>query len=138
MGVNNIKVVSVDTVWKLRQEVMYPNNSIDFVKLEHDLDGVHWGLYLDEDVVSVLSVFYHNDKVQFRKFCTRAPLQGLGYGTALLTHFFEQVKLQNQYRVVWCNARIGAASFYKKFGMHLTDKTYSKNGYDYVVMECEI
>lgn len=137
---NDVEIdeVPLSIVWQLRNSIMYPESSLDFVKLEGDLNGTHFGLKVRGEVVSVLSVFYKDDRVQFRKFCTKVKYQGMGYGTALLTYLFAKVKIRNQYRLIWCNARVNAASFYEKFGMHVTDQVYTENGYDFVVMECNI
>ena len=43
---------------------------------------------------------------------------------------------QNQnIQSIWCNARSDKTTFYKKFGMLETDKTFNKGGIDYVIME---
>lgn len=119
---------------KLRQEVMYPDQDIDFVKLPEDNLGLHIGVYENNILVSVMSIFLHGREVQFRKLATKQGEQGKGYASALmqwLIDYANDMKLDK----LWCNARTNATSFYKKFGYEETDSRFFKNGYDYVIME---
>ena len=36
---------------------------------------------------------------------------------------------------IWCNARTPAIGFYLQFGFERTGKLFSKNGFDYEIME---
>jgi hypothetical protein len=47
---------------------MWPNKSIDYVKLPNDQDGQHFGLFIKGELVSIVSAFIFSDEVQFRKF----------------------------------------------------------------------
>lgn len=71
-----IKETELSRVWKLRYEVMYPEKDIEYVKLEEDEKGIHLGLYADDKLMSVISLFTENDSIQFRKFATLAAEQG--------------------------------------------------------------
>lgn len=119
---------------KLRQQVMYPDKDIEYVKLPDDDMGIHIGVYENEELVSVMSIFMNGRDVQFRKLATRSDMQGKGYASALmkwLIDYANDIKLNR----LWCNARINATEFYKKFGYKETNNRFSKNGYDYVVVE---
>ena len=123
-----------EDVLVLRRQVMYPDKDIEFVKLPDDDRGLHIGVYENNDLVSVMSIFLHGRDVQFRKLATRREMQGKGYATALmewLISYANDLKLDR----LWCNARSEATDFYKKFGYSETDEFFSKNGYDYIVME---
>ncbi|RAJ33326.1 GNAT family N-acetyltransferase [Pedobacter cryoconitis] len=133
MGVIVKEIKAADT-WDLRHRVMWPEKSIDYVKLEEDKNGLHFGLFKDELLVSVVSLFITGNEAQFRKFATDTKVQGNGYGTKLLQHLFLVAK-QNKVETIWCNARVDKASFYKKSGMVETEQKFSKGGIDYVTMQ---
>lgn len=132
-----ISSASLPDVWHLRQTVMYPARSIDFVKLEQDEWGLHWGIYEQRQLVSVVSVFVEGRQVQFRKFATRIDRQGRGYGTALLKHVMDWAK-QHDMQTIWCNARLSATGIYKKFGMKPAGATWHKYGLEFIKMEKQL
>ncbi|UII27464.1 GNAT family N-acetyltransferase [Fulvivirga maritima] len=123
--------------WALRHKVMWPDKPLDYVKLENDESGLHYGLFIDGELTSVISLFIENGTGQFRKFATQATEQGKGYGSRLLHFLFEEVQNQNLTEI-WCNARVDKAGFYQKFGMRTTDKQFTKGGIDYVIMKRNI
>ena len=123
-----------DKTLKIRQQVMYPDKDLDFVKLPDDGNGLHIGVFENEELVSVMSLFLQGRDVQFRKLATVSQHQRKGYASALmqwLAEYANDVKLDR----LWCNARIEATSFYKKFGYVETAETFENNGHQYVVME---
>jgi phosphoribosylformimino-5-aminoimidazole carboxamide ribotide isomerase len=132
-----IKPVPLADVWNMRQLVMYPEEALDFVKLEEDEKGLHWGLYDAGDLVSVISVFEEMGQVQFRKFATRTQLQGRGYGTALLQYVMDWAQRKGK-RSIWCNARLTATGIYKRFGMLATGNTWRKYGIAFIKMEKQL
>ncbi|MFV0417576.1 MAG: GNAT family N-acetyltransferase [Dysgonomonas sp.] len=121
-------------VLKLRQQVMYPDKDIEFVKLPDDNSGLHIGVYENEELVSVMSIFLHNRDVQFRKLATRADMQKKGYASSLMKWLIDYAN-DMKFDRLWCNARVNATDFYKKFGYNETENQFSKNDYDYIVME---
>ncbi len=123
-----------EEVLAMRQQVMYPDKSIEFVQLPDDDMGLHIGVYENEELMSVMSVFLHGREVQFRKLATCTDMQRKGYASALmqwLTDYANDMKFDR----LWCNARTNATGFYKKFGYKETDKSFVQNGYDYIIME---
>lgn len=129
-----ISEAPLSEVWQLRQEVMYPNDSIDAVKLNGDHAGLHIGLYEGEQLVSVISLFVSDRIVQFRKFATRTAFQRKGYGAFLLQYAMEWAQANN-YTMIWCNARLTATKFYQRFDMHPVGESWAKNGIDYIKMQ---
>nr|MBI1230536.1 GNAT family N-acetyltransferase [Cytophagales bacterium] len=129
-----IKAVALPVVLKVRREVMWPDKPIEFVHVPGDEKAEHLGIYLGETVVSVVSLFFDGNEVQFRKFATLTTLQGKGYGTTLLAYVFEYLK-SKRIRRVTCNAREERASFYARFGMTPTEVTFKKDHITYIVME---
>lgn len=113
---------------------MYPEKTLDEVKLDNDADGYHFGLYLDHRLTSIVSLFKDGDTMQLRKFATLHNAQGKGYGSQLLEYVISFCR-QNHTRRIWCNARTNAAGFYSRYGFSKTNETYSKDGHDFVIME---
>lgn len=114
---------------------MWPNQPIEYVQLPDDYEGMHWGLFAQSELVSVISLFdRESGDLQFRKFATRTDQQGKGYGTALLQYVFEWADSQDVQRI-WCNARVDKRDFYHRFDMRETDSTFTKSGINYVIME---
>lgn len=115
---------------------MWPEQSLDFVKLPDDENGTHFGFFINDKLVSVVSLFINlsTNEAQFRKLATEINEQGNGYGTKLLSHLLEYT-VQQKIERVWCNARLNKTSFYEKFGMVATQEKYIKEGVTFVIME---
>lgn len=131
-----IKEIEASETWPLRQKVMWPSKPLEFVILDNDDEGLHYGLFQKELLVSVISLFMNGEEGQFRKFATDDYFQGRGYGTKLLEHLISEAKRKNLKRLK-CNARITAIEFYQRFGMKVASDIIRKNGKDYVVMELD-
>lgn len=131
-----IKEIEASDTWPLRHKVMWPNKPLDFVVLPNDEEGLHFGLFEKEMLVSVVSLFINGKEGQFRKFATDNYFQGRGYGTKLLNHLICDAKKLN-IKSLKCNARVTAIEFYQRFGMKATSDIIRKNGKDYVMMELD-
>jgi len=116
---------------------MYPELNFDKVILPNDEDGIHLGLFDDNTLISVVSLFRTEDSMQFRKFATLSEYQHKGYGSEILRYLLEYSK-NERCDHIWCNARRSASGFYSKFGFLETNKTSTANGHDYVIMEREL
>ncbi len=129
-----IREIQAADTYEIRHEVMWPDKPFDFVKMDEDTEGVHLGLFEGDLLISIVSLFFKNKEMQFRKFATLIDYQGHGYGTILLNYAFQLSENQKITRI-WCNARSNKSAFYKKMGMTETDARYSKGGMDFVIME---
>ena len=132
-----IKPAPLPAVLAMRQAVMYPQESLDFVKLEDDEAGLHLGVYEAGELVSVISLFEKAGQAQFRKFATRTDQQGKGYGSALLQYVMDYAKQQGN-KVIWCNARTTATAIYTRFGMQAVGSTWQKYGLEFIKMEKQL
>jgi len=132
--VRKVQEITAEETWPIRQIVMWPNKPLNFIKLNSDFEGRHFGLFLDETLVSVISLFTENSIAQFRKFATLQEYQGQGIGSQLLTEIM-QVAEKERVLKIWCNARKEKTNYYAKFGLKETAITFSKEGFDYKVME---
>lgn len=113
---------------------MWPNQPVSFVMLPEDQKGIHFGLFVHETITSVISLFITNNKAQFRKFATLQHEQGKGYGSHLLQHSINFIKA-NTIEVLWCNARADKTKFYAKFGFVETEKKFTKENIDFVILK---
>lgn len=132
-----IEQIRPDLTWRIRHEVMYPDLPLDAIKLANDNDGIHFGLFANNQLTSIVSLFNSGNVYQFRKFATIVESQGKGYGSLLLDHIINYVKSFGAGKL-WCNARVSAIPFYNKFGFVQTDKFSTNNGIDFVIMELEL
>jgi GNAT superfamily N-acetyltransferase len=128
-----VRSISPEETWELRHNVMWPDRNLDYIKLKDDEQGRHFGLFIGEELVSVISIFVAADEVQFRKFATLEKLQGKGYGTILLQFVMKEAKKLGAKRL-WCNARKNKIDFYKRFGLEESGETISKDGFAYAKM----
>ncbi|MHA8072143.1 GNAT family N-acetyltransferase [Aquirufa ecclesiirivi] len=132
-----IQEIPIQQVLVIRQEVMWPDKDLDFVKIPDDESAIHLGVLVEGEIKSVISLFKEQQSIQFRKFATLVSEQGKGYGSILLKYVFEQFS-QSDIHQIWCHARVPKAQFYEKFGMKKVGETFLKNGIEYVKMEKRI
>lgn len=132
-----ISEIKVEDTWDIRHRVMWPEMPFDFVKIDNDSEGKHYGLFVDDRLTSIVSLFVTNNEAQFRKFATEVVEQGKGYGTKLLEFIISEVENMNIAKL-WCNARVDKTKYYERFGLMKTDKTYVKGGIDFVILEKNI
>ncbi|MDR4889753.1 GNAT family N-acetyltransferase [Fredinandcohnia sp. QZ13] len=129
-----IKIIDKEKAWEVRHKVMWPDKDFDYIKLEVDDIGIHYGLFVEDELISVISLFVNHHEAQFRKFATLQHAQGKGYGSRLLDFVINEAKNQGLNRI-WCNARQNKIDFYKKFGLQETSHRFTKGGKSYAIME---
>ena len=131
---SHIEQIPAELTWRIRRQVLYPDLDPERSRLPDDEDGIHLGLFDQNMLISVVSLFKRGESMQFRKFATLEECQRQGYGTELLNYLTMLAESENCKRI-WCNARKNASGFYAKFGFTETEKTYHKDGHDFVIME---
>ncbi len=129
-----IKKIKASDTWKIRHEVMWPDQPFEFVQLEEDDFGLHYGAFEDHQLVSIVSCFIDADVMQFRKLATLDAYQGKGIASALLSHIFKAAQ-EKGIKKIWCNARTQKKQFYEKLGMRDTGKVFTKAGQEFTVMD---
>lgn len=129
-----IRTIKASDTWQIRHEVMWPDQPFEFVQLEEDNLGLHFGAFENDKLVAIVSCFVSNDEMQFRKLATLHFYQGKGIASQLLLHIFESARAK-KLKKVWCNARTEKKQFYEKFGMEDTGETFSKSGQEFTIME---
>ncbi|MBI9012866.1 MAG: GNAT family N-acetyltransferase [Clostridiales bacterium] len=126
-----IQTITYKETYDIRHQVMWPDRPLEYIKLEDDPKGLHYGYFVEGKLVSVISVFITGKSAQFRKFATLKAYQGKGYGSKLLTYVLESMTSVD---AIWCNARLEKTVYYESFGMVKTDKTFEKGGIGYTIM----
>ncbi|CAD0004366.1 GNAT family N-acetyltransferase [Flavobacterium salmonis] len=129
-----IKSIKPSDSWQIRHEVMWPDQPLEFVQLDEDQSGLHFGVFIEEKLVSIVSCFISENEMQFRKLATLQEFQGRGIASELLEYIF-QLARKKDLRRIWCNARSNKKSFYEKLGMKDTFQTFSKAGQEFTIME---
>ena len=126
-----IRPVSPEQTYPLRHEVLWPDKPADYIKLDNDADGQHVGAFRGNVLVAVISLFVVGEDARFRKFATRPDQQRQGIGTQLM-HYVEAEARQRGAIRLWCDARLDAASFYRRFDMEPTGEEFFKGNIPYV------
>lgn len=134
----HIEQIRLELALRIRHKAMYPNESPEVVELPDDQEGIHFGLFDNNQLISVVSWFRRSaTKAQFRKFGTLEQFRNVGYGAQLLKYIIDFSKLEG-IDTLWCNARADALNFYKRLGFKETDTRFNKGGIDYIVIELEL
>ena len=129
-----IKTIQASETWQIRHKVMWPHQSFEYVQLEEDTTGLHFGAFIQDKLVAIVSCFIIEDEMQFRKLATLEEFQGQGIASTLLRYILNLAKEKN-IRKVWCNARSSKKLFYQKFGMADTHQTFIKSEQEFTIME---
>jgi phosphoribosylformimino-5-aminoimidazole carboxamide ribotide isomerase len=130
----SIEQIRPELTWHLRQKVLYPAQKLQEMEMDEDQHGIHFGAFTDNQLVGVVSLFRKGDEFQFRKFAVEPSFQGKGIGNALLTYITDFTIAEGGGRI-WCNARLSAIGFYDKNGFSHTGQIFSKNGFDYEILD---
>ena len=126
----SIRPIAPTDTYPLRHAVLWPDKPAAYVQLPEDADGHHYGAFLGDELVAVISLFINGPVARFRKFATRPAQQGNGIGTALLRHTFAEARRLGADRI-GCDARLSAAPFYHRFGMQPTGAVFYKGTIPY-------
>ena len=127
----SIQSITAEQTYALRHAVLWPDKPFDYVKVENDADGRHCGAFHNGELVSVISLFVTGKEARFRKFATRPDYQRQGIGTLMLTHVIAQARRFGA-TTIWCDARLDAADFYRRFGMKAVSDVFYKGHIPYV------
>lgn len=129
-----IRSITAAATYPLRHQVLWPGKSLDFVKVPEDESGLHFGYFVNNELVSVISLFVNDQGIaRFRKFATHPDFQRQGLGSALLEIVFVRA-LELQATAIWCDARLEAKPFYERFGMVQEGAGFFKGEIPYVKM----
>ena len=130
----HIEQITQELTWKIRQAELNPELPLSAIKLAEDDLGTHLGLFYNNQLITVVSLFQYGNELQFRKFATIKTYQKMGFGSQMMAYILDYAT-QQQIQKVWCNARSTATNFYEKFGFSATPEIFSKNSINYIVMQ---
>jgi GNAT superfamily N-acetyltransferase len=134
MAIADIEQITPELTWQLRRDVLYPGEYKHDMGMPEDEHGTHFGAFYEGKLVGVVSLFHQGSDSQFRKFAIDPTVQKMGIGKQLLQYITDEVADTGATRL-WCNARTTATGFYAKAGFTQTGEIFSKNGFEYIIME---
>ncbi|MDO7874658.1 GNAT family N-acetyltransferase [Hymenobacter sp. ASUV-10] len=132
----DIRLITPADTYALRHQVLWPDKPLDYVRIDDDAAGCHFGAFRGEELLSVISLFITGPEARFRKFATHPDYQGQGLGTALLQHVLSEARRQGARRI-WCDARQDSAGFYARFGLQPEGEIFYKGPIPYQRMMME-
>ena len=129
-----IEQIRPELTWRLRRDVLYPDEPLYQMEMEEDNHGYHFGAFEHNRLIAVVSLFPLDGDFQFRKFAVLPEAQGKGVGRTLL-NYITDFAINEGGSSLWCNARVSAIGFYVRYGFRQTGDTFHRNGVDYEIME---
>lgn len=127
-----VKKIDARTTHSVRHPVLRTGKPIETcVFLGDDLETTfHFGLYFKTQLIGVTTfmasenvIFKEHPQYQMRGMAILKEFQGKGLGTVLISKGEEFLRLQKT-KLVWCNAREIAVSFYKRNGFTITGEPF--------------
>ncbi|PSX03595.1 GNAT family N-acetyltransferase [Photobacterium angustum] len=132
-----IKPITWQQAITVRHRVLWPSKPESFCKVEGDETAMHFGAFINNELVCVSSVFIEENVARLRKFATLTEYQGKGIGTVMIQEIFTYLKTTNV-EYFWCDARTSAIGFYQRLGLTTSGDTFYKSDVECVKMECKL
>lgn len=133
----DIRAISPADTYALRHQVLWPDKPLNYVKVENDDAGLHFGAFLNSELIAVISLFVEGAEARFRKFATHPSYQRQGIGSVLLQHVMAEAR-RHGVTHIWCDARQDSAEFYARFGLLPESPVFYKGSIPYVRMGREL
>lgn len=128
-----IKEISWQQTMPVRHKVLWPDKPIAHCQVPGDENGWHFGVYEEDALVCVASVYAKDNSARLRKFAALPERQGNGIGSMLLKHIIERLK-EKGVTHFWCDARESAQGFYQRFGFVRESEIFYKSEVPYYKM----
>lgn len=130
---NDVRRIGAQQTWPLRQSVLRPGRpEAEVIFAGDDLEATtHWGAFDEKGEVVAIASLYRAPKPgtrepawQLRGMASDTKARGLGYGAAVLAACLEYIRTYEPDALVWCNAREGAAEFYRRYGFSIDGEVF--------------
>src|ERR1700754_3781104 len=82
----SIEQIRPEHTWQLRRDILYPALEKREMEMPEDVDGIHFGLFTDNKLAGVVSLFQNGTSFQFRKLAVDTSFQHKGLGTLLVNY----------------------------------------------------
>jgi GNAT superfamily N-acetyltransferase len=130
-----VQPITPEQTYALRHSVLWPDKPLDYVKIDDDASGYHYGAFQNDELIAVISLFLEAERegkrpARFRKFAARPDRQRQGIGTQLLNHVIAEAR-RMEATELWCDARLDATDFYRRFGMEPVSEVFYKGPITY-------
>ncbi|EJR46630.1 hypothetical protein IIM_04768 [Bacillus cereus VD107] len=121
-----VKHIDASETYLLRQTILRPNQSLEDCKYDSDYetDSFHLGAFLQDKLISIASFSkeIHPDlqtgiHYRLRGMATLPNFRNQRAGGSLILKA-EQILQKCAANILWCNARITVADYYKRLGFH--------------------
>ncbi|MGF1765347.1 GNAT family N-acetyltransferase [Aliivibrio kagoshimensis] len=128
-----IQTITWQDALPIRHQVLWPEKEPMFCFVDGDETGLHYGVFKDEALVCVASIYLDGNSARLRKFATLSEYQGEGIGTAMVTFIMKELSTLGV-RHFWCDARTTAFNFYLRLGLDRQGEAFMKSGIQYYKM----
>jgi GNAT superfamily N-acetyltransferase len=118
-----LDITADEALW-IRHQVLWPDKPAEFCRVEGDDQAVHLGGFVNNQLVSALSLFDKGSFIQLRKFATLQQHQGQGHGTALMRAAMDRA--DGMGKPIRLHARSGAIAFYERHGFTQQGEPFQK------------
>ncbi|KFN01234.1 GNAT family N-acetyltransferase [Bacillus clarus] len=121
-----VKQIDASETYLLRQTVLRPNQTLEDCKYlsDNEKDTFHLGAFSHDKLISIASFSkeIHPDlqtgiHYRLRGMATAPDFRKQHAGSSLIRKA-EQTLQEREANVLWCNARITVADYYKRLGFH--------------------
>lgn len=128
-----IEPVAAAEVFAVRRAVLWPGKPPEFSQIAEDHAGWHFGAFEGGRLVCVASLFFAGNEVRLRKFATLPEFQRQGIGSAMLQRCLDEARMAGCHHF-WCDARVDAVPFYRRFGLAEEAPAVMREGRQFVRM----
>ena len=127
-----IRILDLAGILPIRHEVLRPGRPLETARYANDEDpgALHLGAYRHGELLAVGSLYVAEmpgrpgiAAIQIRGVATLPEARGTGLGTALMDAAREHAREKGA-RILWCNARVSAAGFYRKLGFEIAGEEF--------------
>ncbi len=123
-----IRRIDAGDTHHLRQMLLRPHQRIGEMEWDHDAEGVHFGAFVDDDLVGITTLVPQPREAvpggwRVRGMAVVPDLRGHGIGAALLAAAVDTA-WEHDAAELWCTARTPAARFYAVHGFEAVSDVF--------------